>query len=255
MTPEEALLALRAVATLRTALLGLALYAFARLTVYVWRPLLDRVFVSTSVVRFVPYDASAMGSATVCVDCTHRNLPTLTHHKDGSTPKHLRGDTSTDTVFNALRAGWRPLKIANAVTCNHFDIDGKWYLVDLPGFGYAKVSKKDRQQWMKVTKQYLDSRVNLLCVMMLVDSRIPAQKVDLEFMAWMGEVGLPFVLVFTKVDKLNKTEAASFLPAYEAEMLKQWHKMPPTFVTSGSTGQGREDVLRFIHQTNGLFRA
>ena len=89
-----------------------------------WRPLLDRVFVSTSVVRFVPYDASAMGSATVCVDCTHRNLPTLTHHKDGSTPKHLRGDTSTDTVFNALRAGWRPLKIANAVTCNHFDIDG-----------------------------------------------------------------------------------------------------------------------------------
>ena len=133
MTPEEALLALRAVATLRTALLGLALYAFARLTVYVWRPLLDRVFVSTSVVRFVPYDASAMGSATVCVDCTHRNLPTLTHHKDGSTPKHLRGDTSTDTVFNALRAGWRPLKIANAVTCNHFDIDGlisAWALIE-----------------------------------------------------------------------------------------------------------------------------
>ena len=133
MTPEEALLALRAVATLRTALLGLALYAFARLTVYVWRPLLDRVFVSTSVVRFVPYDASAMGSATVCVDCTHRTLPTLTHHKDGSTPKHLRGDTSTDTVFNALRAGWRPLKIANAVTCNHFDIDGlisAWALIE-----------------------------------------------------------------------------------------------------------------------------
>ena len=108
MTPEEALLALRAVATLRTALLGLAIYAFARLTVYVWRPLLDRVFVSTSVVRFVPYDSSAVGSDTVCVDCTHRTLPTLTHHKDGSTPVHLRGDTSTDTVFNALRAGFLP---------------------------------------------------------------------------------------------------------------------------------------------------
>jgi len=133
MTPEEALLALRAVATLRTALLGLSLYAFARLTVYVWRPLLVRVFVSTSVVRFVPYDPSAVGSDTVCVDCAHRNLPTLTHHKDGSTPKHLRGDTSTDTVFNALRAGWRPLKMANAVTCNHFDIDGlvsAWALIE-----------------------------------------------------------------------------------------------------------------------------
>ena len=133
MTPEEALLALRAVATLRAALLGLALYAFARLTAYVWRPLWDRVFVSTSVVRFVPYDSSAVGSDTVCVDCTHRTLPTLTHHKDGSTPVHLRGDTSTDTVFNALRAGWRPLKIANAVTCNHFDIDGlvsAWALIE-----------------------------------------------------------------------------------------------------------------------------
>ena len=138
---------------------------------------------------------------------------------------------------------------------NHFDIDGKWYLVDLPGFGYAKVSKKDREKWMKVTKHYLDSRVNLLCVMMLVDSRIPPQKVDLEFMAWMGEVGLPFVIVFTKVDKLNKTEREAFLPAYEAEMLKQWHKMPPTFVTSGSTGEGREEILRFVSQTNGLFRA
>ncbi len=133
MTPEEALLAPRAVATLRAALLGLALCAFARLTAYAWRPLFDRVFVSTSVVRFVPYDSSAVGSDVVCVDCTHRDLPTLTHHKDGGTPVRLRGDTSTDTVFNALRAGWRPLKIANAVTCNHFDIDGlvsAWALIE-----------------------------------------------------------------------------------------------------------------------------
>ena len=137
---------------------------------------------------------------------------------------------------------------------NHFDVDDTWYLVDLPGFGYAKVSKKDRVKWMKVTKQYLNSRMNLMCVMMLVDSRIPAQKVDLEFMAWMGEVGLPFVLVFTKVDKLNKAERAAFLPAYEQVMLKQWHKMPPVFVTSGNTGEGREEVLRFIASTNGLYQ-
>ena len=137
---------------------------------------------------------------------------------------------------------------------NHFDVDDTWYLVDLPGFGYAKVSKKDRVKWMKVTKQYLDSRTNLMCVMMLVDSRIPAQKVDLEFMAWMGGVGLPFVLVFTKVDKLNKAERAAFLPAYEQVMLRQWHKMPPLFVTSGNTGEGREEVLRFIASTNRLYQ-
>ena len=133
MTPEEALLALKTVATLRTALFGLLLYAFIRLTVYVWRPLLDRVFVSTSVKRYVAYDGKQSGTSVVCVDCTHRHLPTLTHHKDSTTPKHLRGDTSTDTVFNALHAGWRPLKVADAVTCNHFDIDGLisvWALID-----------------------------------------------------------------------------------------------------------------------------
>ena len=138
---------------------------------------------------------------------------------------------------------------------NHFDVDGRWYLVDLPGFGYAKVSKTDRAKWMKVTKQYLDTRPNLMCVMMLVDARIPAQKVDLEFMAWMGEIGLPFVLVFTKVDKLNKTERAAFLPAYEKVMLKQWSRMPPVFVTSSTTAEGRDEVLQFVARTNEVFGA
>ena len=146
---------------------------------------------------------------------------------------------------------------------NHFMIDEgreqtgdgtSWYLVDLPGFGYAKVSKKSRVKWQRTSEQFLTGRPNLMCVMMLVDSRIPAQKVDLEFMAWMGEVGLPFVLIFTKVDKLNKAERAEFLPAYEAVMLKQWHKMPPVFVTSGNTAEGREEVLRFIASTNGLYQ-
>ena len=136
---------------------------------------------------------------------------------------------------------------------NHFDVDGTWYLVDLPGFGYAKVSKKDRVKWMKVTKQYLDSRTNLMCVMMLVDSAFPPKKSTLN--SWLGWASGPaFVLVFTKVDKLNKAERAAFLPAYEEVMLKQWHKMPPVFVTSGNTSEGREEVLRFIASTNGLYQ-
>jgi GTP-binding protein len=125
-----------------------------------------------------------------------------------------------------------------------------WYLVDLPGFGYAKVSKSARKQWARTTEQYLEGRQNLMCVMMLVDSRLPPQAVDLDFMAWMGETGLPFVLIFTKVDKLNRTERAAFLPRYEAVLLEQWSAMPPVFVTSAETGEGREEILQLIAATN-----
>lgn len=145
---------------------------------------------------------------------------------------------------------------------NHFVIDEgldgttgdrSWYLVDLPGFGYAKVSKQSRVKWQRTSEQFLTGRQNLMCVMMLIDSRHPPQKVDLEFMAWMGENQLPFVMVFTKVDKLNLAEREAFLPRYEAEMLKQWHRMPAVYVTSSEKGEGREEVLRFIQQTNALF--
>ena len=139
---------------------------------------------------------------------------------------------------------------------NHFEINEEkepWYLTDLPGFGYAKVSKKERIKWERTSRQFLEGRRNLMCIMMLVDSRQKPQKVDLEFMAYMGEEGLPFVIVFTKVDKLNKTERAEFQSAYTAEMMKQWHKMPPVFVTSSETKEGREELLNFFEQTNLLF--
>ena len=89
--------------------------------------------------------------------------------------------------------------------------------------------------------------------MMLLDSRHPPQKVDMEFMAWMGESNLPFVMVFTKVDKLNQAQRSEFLPAYEDEMLKRWHRMPPVYITSAEKGEGRDELLRFIEQTNSLF--
>lgn len=139
---------------------------------------------------------------------------------------------------------------------NHFEINEEkepWYLTDLPGFGYAKVSKKERVKWERTSRQFLEGRRNLMCIMMLVDSRQKPQKVDLEFMAYMGEEGLPFVIVFTKVDKLNKTERAEFQSAYTAGMMKQWHKMPPVFITSSETKEGREELLNFFEQTNLLF--
>ena len=146
---------------------------------------------------------------------------------------------------------------------NHFDINGddvavhagetSWYLTDLPGFGYAKISRSERMKWERTSKQFLEGRKNLMCTMMLVDSRLKPQKVDLEFMAYMGKNGLPFVLVFTKVDKLNKTERLGFQSNYEEIMLKQWQKMPPVFITSAVKGDGREELLNFIESTNVLY--
>lgn len=177
-----------------------------------------------------------------------------------------RSNVGKSSLINMIVGRLKMAKISSTPgktqLINHFMInepdkktkeDTSWYLTDLPGFGYAKTSKKDRVKWERTSKQFLEGRRNLMCVMMLVDSRLKPQKVDLDFMAYMGEVGLPFVLVFTKVDKLNKTEKAAFQSAYEAEMLKQWSKMPPTFITSSTTAEGREELLNFFEQTNSLF--
>ena len=140
---------------------------------------------------------------------------------------------------------------------NHFSMSTaglEWYLVDLPGIGYAKVSKKDRRSWERTSKEYLTKRENLMCIMMLIDSRLPPQKIDLDFMVWMAENGLSFAMIFTKVDKLTIAEREAFLPRYTERMLKQWSAMPPHFVTSSEKGDGRQEVLAFIAQTNPIYR-
>lgn len=140
---------------------------------------------------------------------------------------------------------------------NHFSMSTagrEWYLVDLPGIGYAKVSKKDRKSWERTSKEYLTKRENLMCIMMLIDSRLPPQKIDLDFMVWMAENGLSFAMIFTKVDKLTIAEREAFLPRYTERMLKQWSAMPLHFVTSSEKGDGRQEVLAFIAQTNPIYR-
>lgn len=136
---------------------------------------------------------------------------------------------------------------------NHFIINDEWYLVDLPGYGYARVSKKDRAKWNKFTLDYLKNRPNLMGVFVLVDSRIPAQKVDLEFMEWLGNNEIPFVMVFTKIDKRASKDMNKQLSAYQKEMLKIWEFMPKYFTTSSVSKFGREQVLQFIEETNEYF--
>ncbi len=136
---------------------------------------------------------------------------------------------------------------------NHFLINENWFLVDLPGYGYAKVSKKDRKKWEGFTYEYLRKRRNLMGVFVLVDSRIPAQKIDLEFMEWLATNQIPFVIVFTKTDKKASKDMNKQLKSYEKEMLKSWEFMPKTFNTSSISKHGREKLLSFIQETNKTF--
>ncbi len=133
---------------------------------------------------------------------------------------------------------------------NHFDIDGQWYLVDLPGFGYAKVSKTIRSTFGALITDYISSRKNLMCLFVLIDSRIPMQQIDLVFMNSMIENGVPIAIVFTKTDKLNKAEYSTNMKKYEEQLLEYWEELPPVFYTSAKSGDGSEQLLSFIDDLN-----
>jgi GTP-binding protein len=136
---------------------------------------------------------------------------------------------------------------------NHFLIDKKWYLVDLPGYGYARVSKTDRQKFEEMIHGYLFGRQNLICTFVLIDIRLPPQKIDLAFMEQIGSNGLPFCIIFTKADKLSKTQTQLSLDKYIANMLEVWAEMPPYFISSASTGLGREQINDYIKSLHGVF--
>lgn len=129
---------------------------------------------------------------------------------------------------------------------NHFLINEEWYLVDLPGYGYAKALRTQREKWLSFIRSYMVKRSNLYCVMVLLDIRLEPQSNDLEFMEWMAENGIPFVMVFTKADKLNRNQIEKNLANYKKEMLKVWEELPTHFVTSAEKGAGREQLLDFI---------
>ena len=137
---------------------------------------------------------------------------------------------------------------------NHFIINDDWYLVDLPGYGYARVSKKDRSKFAKFIYDYLEKRPNLVCTFVLIDSRLEPQNLDLKFMNWLGEKQLPFVIVFTKIDKLSSNQLNKNLSKYKTEMLKYWQELPQTFISSSSSGVGQLELLNFISKTNSLVR-
>ena len=133
---------------------------------------------------------------------------------------------------------------------NHFLINDNWYLVDLPGYGYAKVSKDKRKTFQKFIKDYFNKRMQLACTFVLIDSRHEPQKIDLEFMEFLGENGIPFCIVFTKTDKLGKTGLEKNLAHYKKVMLESWEDMPTTFMTSSVDSSRKKEILSFIGQVN-----
>lgn len=133
---------------------------------------------------------------------------------------------------------------------NHFIINDSWYLVDLPGYGYAKVSKKARNKFQAYIVDYILQRENLYCLFVLIDSRLEPQAIDLDFISWLGEKQVPFALVFTKADKLGKTKLASAVAHYKKELKKQWAELPPVLVSSAETGLGKEEILSFIDEAH-----
>lgn len=134
---------------------------------------------------------------------------------------------------------------------NHFRIDNRWFLVDLPGYGYAKVSKKLKHTFQKFITDYFEKREQLVCAFVLIDIRHEPQKIDLEFMQWLGVNSIPFCIVFTKADKLKPKAIERQVGEYLDKMLEDvWEETPPHFITSSSKGTGKEDLLNYIENIN-----
>ena len=165
-----------------------------------------------------------------------------------------RSNVGKSSLINALvqRKGLAKTSSTpgKTIAINHFVVNDAWYLVDLPGYGYAQRSKKSREEWRVMLANHISRRRNLICTFVLVDSRIEPQNSDIGFMEWLGENQVPFCIVFTKADKLSKAELERNVEAYKKRLLEDWEELPPVFITSSENKQGREELLDFIEQQN-----
>ena len=137
---------------------------------------------------------------------------------------------------------------------NHFIINNEWYIVDLPGYGYARRGKKGQEQITKVIQHYILDREQMTNLFVLIDSRLEPQKIDLEFMEWLGENGIPFSIIFTKSDKLKGGKLGPNIKAYLKALQEQWEELPPYFISSATNRLGRKEILGYIESINKSFK-
>lgn len=163
-----------------------------------------------------------------------------------------RSNVGKSSLINLLTGRKSLAKISvkpgKTQTINHFIIDTKWYLVDLPGYGFASVSKSSREGFGKMIEQYFMLRENLYCTFILVDSRLEPQKIDIDFIEWLGQQKVPLVIVLTKADKLSRNEFVKSKARFTKAMMEIWEELPPIFTTSTVTKAGKKEILDFISQ-------
>ncbi len=181
------------------------------------------------------------------------------HHQcpDDGKPEYAfigRSNVGKSSLINMLTGNKKLAKTSSTPgktqLINHFEINKDWYLVDLPGYGYARVSKKERAKFEIFISEYLMNRKTLMNVFVLIDSRLEPQKIDVEFINWCGEKQIPFSIVFTKIDKISSSVLGKNLAKYKKELMKYWDEIPPVYTSSSESGFGKEKILNYIDQIN-----
>ena len=179
-------------------------------------------------------------------DCPQSNLPEYAFIG--------RSNVGKSSLINLLchnpKLAKTSQKPGKTLLINHFLINGEWHLVDLPGYGYAQAGQKQREALRRMIERYCLLREQLVCLFVLIDCRHEPQKIDLEFLAWLGENGVPFAIVFTKADKLGKVVLKDKVTKYKERLLEDWEELPPVFVTSSETGLGSEELTEYIEGIN-----
>jgi GTP-binding protein len=176
---------------------------------------------------------------------------------DSSLPEYAfigRSNVGKSSLINMLANNNKLAKISGrpgkTQTINHFIVNNQWYLVDLPGYGYAKISKSIRESWGKMISDYITLRENLQILFVLIDSRLEPQKIDLEFINQLGDKMVPFGIIFTKTDKLTVTGANRNIDQFKKRLSETWDELPPIFSSSAISGSGKEELLNFIEEIN-----
>ncbi len=186
-----------------------------------------------------------------------KSSPTVAQCPNTGTPEYAfigRSNVGKSSLINTL-TGIKGLALTGStpgktLLINHFLVNGEWHIVDLPGYGFAQRGKKQREELRRMIEGYILGREQLTNLFLLIDSRLEPQQIDLEFIEWLGENGVPFSIVFTKADKLTKTALGTNIENYKARLKEDWEQLPPIFITSSQTRDGREEILNYIEQIN-----
>lgn len=191
-----------------------------------------------------------MKSSSRVEECPEPNLPEYAFIG--------RSNVGKSSLINLITGNSKLAKVSSKPgktrLINHFLIDDSWYLVDLPGYGWARASKTDKAEWQKMVEGYFGQRENLYCVFVLIDSRHDPMPIDLEFVNQMGEAGIPIALIFTKLDKQSANKGASNIAKFKRAMRDGWEELPTVFATSTVLKKGHEDVLDYIQSINDSFK-